>query len=175
MHLRNDQRAKLCEYCNFSTTAVYRKGEKAWWIEKDKKEIILDIVFPCATQNELDEYDASILHARKCKIIVEGANMPTTAQAVQYFKDNNIVLCPGKAANAGGVVVSGLEMCQNAMRTVWTREEVDKELKKIMKTIFEKISAAAEKYVGNSLDLVAGANIESFLKVADAVIEQGCV
>ena len=129
---------------------------------------------PCATQNEVDIDDAKKLVANGVKYYVEVSNMPTTAEAAAYLTEQGIAIAPSKAVNAGGVSVSGLEMSQNSMRYSWTAEEVDEKLHQIMKNIFANSVAAAEKY-GMAGNLVAGANIAGFLKVADAMLAQGVV
>ena len=138
------------------------------WCEK------VDVIMPCATQNEVGIEDAKNIVANGVKYYVEVSNMPTTAEAVAYLKENGVVIAPSKAVNAGGVAVSGLEMSQNSMRYSWSAEEVDAKLKDIMKGIFESSVAAAKEY-GMEGDLVAGANIAGFLKVADAMLAQGVV
>ncbi len=142
-------------------------GQKPWGVK-------VDIVMPCATQNEVTLEDAKKIVDAGIKYYVEVSNMPTTADAVAYFKENNVIVAPSKAVNAGGVAVSGLEMSQNSMRYSWTSEEVDAKLKQIMKDIFESSVAAAKKY-GMEGDLIAGANIAGFEKVADAMMAQGVV
>ena len=143
------------------------KGQKPWG-EK------VDIIMPCATQNEVGIDDAKKIVANGIKYYVEVSNMPTTNEAVAYLKENGVIVAPSKAVNAGGVSVSGLEMSQNSMRYSWTAEEVDEKLKMIMKNIFSASVSAAEKY-GMKGDLVAGANIAGFIKVADAMLAQGVV
>ncbi len=143
------------------------KGQKPWG-EK------VDVVMPCATQNEVNLEDAKKMVANGLKYYVEVSNMPTTADAVAYLKENNVVIAPSKAVNAGGVAVSGLEMSQNSMRYSWSAEEVDAKLHDIMKNIFESSVAAAKEY-GMEGDLIAGANIAGFKKVADAMMAQGVV
>ena len=143
------------------------KGEKPWGVK-------VDIVMPCATQNEVDVPDAEKIVANGVKYYVEVSNMPTTNEAVAYLQQQGVVVAPSKAVNAGGVSVSGLEMSQNSMRYSWTAEEVDEKLKMIMKNIFDASVKAAEKY-GMTGNLVAGANIAGFLKVADAMLAQGVV
>ena len=143
------------------------KGEKPWGVK-------VDIAMPCATQNEVGIEDAKKLVANGVKYYVEVSNMPTTNEAVAYLMEQGVVVAPSKAVNAGGVSVSGLEMSQNSMRYSWTAEEVDEKLKMIMKNIFDASVAAAEKY-GMPGNLVAGANIAGFLKVADAMLAQGAV
>ena len=142
-------------------------GEKPWGVK-------VDVVMPCATQNEVVLEDAKKIVANGVKYYVEVSNMPTTADAVAYFKENGVVVAPSKAVNAGGVAVSGLEMSQNSMRYSWTSEEVDAKLQQIMKDIFESSVAAAKKY-GMEGDLIAGANIAGFEKVAEAMLAQGVV
>ncbi len=143
------------------------KGQKPWG-EK------VDVVMPCATQNEVNLEDAKKMVANGLKYYVEVSNMPTTADAVAYLKENNVVIAPSKAVNAGGVSVSGLEMSQNSMRYSWSAEEVDAKLHDIMKNIFESSVEAAKQY-GMDGDLIAGANIAGFKKVADAMLAQGVV
>ncbi len=143
----------------------YFEGKRPW----DQK---VDIVMPCATQNEVGIEDAKNIVANGIKYYVEVANMPTTEEAMTYLKENGLVIAPSKAVNAGGVAVSGLEMSQNSMRYSWTAEEVDAKLKQIMADIYKSSYEAAEKY-GMKGDLVAGANIAGFIKVADAMIAQG--
>ena len=143
------------------------KGEKPWGIKAD-------IMMPCATQNEVGMKEAEAMVANGLKYYVEVANMPTTNEAVAYLKANGVIVAPSKAVNAGGVAVSGLEMSQNSMRYSWEAEEVDAKLKSIMKNIYEASYAAAKAY-GMEGDLVAGANIAGFIKVAEAMKAQGCV
>ncbi|MBO5343764.1 MAG: NADP-specific glutamate dehydrogenase [Ruminococcus sp.] len=142
-------------------------GQKPWGTKAD-------IIMPCATQNEVDVKEAEQIVANGIKYYVEVSNMPTTNEAVAYLKENGVIVAPSKAVNAGGVAVSGLEMSQNSMRYSWTAEEVDEKLKGIMKNIFDASLAAAKEY-GFGDDLVAGANIAGFLKVAEAMKAQGCV
>ncbi len=143
------------------------KGEKPWGVKAD-------ILMPCATQNEVGMKEAEAIVKNGVKYYVEVSNMPTTNEAVAYLKANGVIVAPSKAVNAGGVAVSGLEMSQNSMRYSWTAEEVDAKLKMIMKNIFEASVNASNKY-GLGDDLVAGANIAGFLKVADAMMAQGVV
>ena len=143
------------------------KGEKPWGVK-------VDIIMPCATQNEVTLEDAKSIVANGVKYYVEVSNMPTTNEALAYLTSNGVIVAPSKAVNAGGVSVSGLEMSQNSMRYSWSAEEVDEKLKGIMKNIFSSSIAAAEKY-GMPGNLVAGANIAGFLKVADAMLAQGVV
>ncbi|KAJ1841398.1 hypothetical protein H4R99_007790 [Coemansia sp. RSA 1722] len=167
MELKNTKRVRISEYCAFSETAQYFPGKKPW-------EVSADLAFPSATQNEIDEEDAKQLVANGVKGVFEGANMPSTNEAIEVYKSASVMFGPAKAANAGGVAVSGLEMAQNSQRLQWTREEVDAQLEKIMKDIFDNSLAASQKY-GLKDDIQAGANIAGFLKVADAMIQQGCV
>ena len=143
----------------------YHAGEKPWGVK-------VDVVMPCATQNEVNADDAKKIVANGVKYYVEVSNMPTTADAVAYLKENGVVIAPSKAVNAGGVAVSGLEMSQNSMRYSWTAEEVDAKLHQIMKNIYNTSFEAAKKF-GMEGDLVAGANIAGFIKVAEAMIAQG--
>ncbi|KAJ2028854.1 hypothetical protein GGI13_001206 [Coemansia sp. RSA 455] len=167
MELKNTKRVRISEYCAFSETAQYFPGKKPW-------EVAADLAFPSATQNEIDEEDAKVLVANGVKGVFEGANMPSTNEAIEVYKSFSVMFGPAKAANAGGVAVSGLEMAQNSQRMQWSREEVDAQLEKIMKDIFENSLAASQKY-GLKDDIQAGANIAGFLKVAEAMIHQGCV
>ena len=142
-------------------------GQKPWGVKAD-------ILMPCATQNEVGMKEAEQIVANGVKYYVEVSNMPTTNEAVAYLKANGVIVAPSTAVNAGGVAVSGLEMSQNSMRYSWSAEEVDEKLKGIMKNIFENSIKAANKY-GLGDDLVAGANIAGFIKVADAMKAQGVV
>ena len=135
--------------------------------------IFLEIALPCATQNELDIDDAKSLVKNGCKCVAEGANMPTTYDATEYLIENHILFGPGKAANAGGVAVSGLEMSQNSARLNWSREEVDSKLKGIMSSIHSQCVEHGK--TGDSTNYVKGANIAGFIKVADAMLDQGLV
>ena len=142
-------------------------GQKPWGVKAD-------ILMPCATQNEVDMKEAEQIVANGIKYYVEVSNMPTTNEAVAYLKANGVIVAPSKAVNAGGVAVSGLEMSQNSMRYSWTADEVDAKLKSIMSNIFHNSIKAANEY-GLGDDLVAGANIAGFIKVAEAMKAQGCV
>ena len=161
------ERARLTEYAARRDSAVYHEG-RGVWVTK------CDIALPCATQNELLIDDAKALVENGAKIVAEGANMPTTLDATQYLQENGIVFIPGKAANAGGVATSGLEMSQNSERLSWSFEEVDAKLNGIMVNIFHAIDDAAKEY-GMEGNYVAGANIAGFKKVADAMLAQGVV
>ena len=165
------KRARLTEYAAARKSAEYhekKNGEHGVW------NIKCDIALPCATQNELDIDDAKALVANGCKVVCEGANMPTTMDATEYLQKNGVLFICGKASNAGGVATSALEMSQNSERLSWTFEEVDSKLKGIMENIYKNISEAAKKY-GMEGNYVAGANIAGFLKVAEAMKAQGIV
>ena len=159
------RRARLTEYVAAKPNAVYHEGQRPW----NEK---CDVAMPCATQNELQIDAAKALVANGCKFVVEGANMPTTLEATKYLQENGVYFAPGKAANAGGVATSGLEMSQNAEHLSWTFEEVDEKLHGIMDSIYAAASSAAKEY-GHEGNLVFGANIAGFLKVADAMMAQG--
>ena len=161
------RRARLTEYVKARPNAQYHEGKGVWTVK-------CDVALPCATQNELLIDDAKALVANGCFCVCEGANMPTSLEATKYLQDNGVLFCPGKAANAGGVAVSGLEMCQNSERRSWTFEEVDNMLHDIMVGIFHNLDNAAREY-GMEGNYVAGANIAGFLKVADAMLMQGVV
>eukprot|EP00753_Platysulcus_tardus_P002877 PLAT11982.1.p2 GENE.PLAT11982.1~~PLAT11982.1.p2 ORF type:complete len:472 (+),score=224.34 PLAT11982.1:59-1417(+) len=167
MAIKNERRGRISEYAAWSETAEYTAGAKPWGIK-------VDIALPCATQNELDEEDAKVLIENGCIAVAEGANMPSTPGAIEALKAAGVLYGPAKAANAGGVAVSGLEMAQDSSRLAWTREKVDAELKNIMASIFKAGAAAAERF-GSPGDLQMGSNIAGFLKVADSMIDQGCV
>ena len=172
--LKENQRARLSEYIKYRPNAKYTpveeypQGRNAVW------SVPCFAAFPSATQNELNLEDAKALLANGCQCVSEGANMPSTAQAVDLFVETKIAYGPGKAANAGGVATSQLEMAQNASMVAWTFEEVDAKLEQIMKNIFESASSTAAEF-GEPTNLVLGANIAGFRKVADAMIEQGLV
>lgn len=169
--LKNRGSGALKYYEEFHPEAEYHKGESVW-----RASFKYDIAFPCATQNEINQKMAENL-AQNCgiKAIFEGANMPSTDEAVQVYKENNILYGLGKAANAGGVAVSALEMAQNSQREQWTAEKVDERLQVIMQDIYTLCSDTAEKYVGDKNNLHAGANIAGFARVANAMIQQGLV
>lgn len=164
--LKFEKRGRISEYVKDHPQAEYHAGERPWGVP-------CDLAIPGATQNELELEDAKKLVANGCRYVVEGANMPTTLEATHYLMDNGVFFAPGKAANAGGVACSGLEMTQNSMRLSWTFEEVDEKLHQIMKNIYRAAREAAETYTGNGDDLVSGANIAGFLKVAEAMLAQG--
>ena len=161
------KRARLTEYAKARPKSVYHEGKGVWTTK-------CDVALPCATQNELLLDDAKALVANGCFAVVEGANMPTSLDATKYLQEQGILFCPGKAANAGGVATSALEMTQNSQRLSWTFEEVDRKLKGIMVGIFHNLDSAAKEY-GMEGNYVAGANIAGFLKVADAMNAQGIV
>lgn len=165
--IKEVERGRIKEYVKDHPTAEYFEGTGIWKIK-------CDIALPCATQNELDEADAKALVANGCFAVGEGANMPCTPEAADVFLGNKVMFAPGKAANAGGVATSALEMSQNSMRYSWTFEEVDAKLKDIMVNIYKDASAAAKEY-GCEDNLIAGANIAGFLKVADSMLAQGVV
>ena len=164
--IKEVERKRIKEYISYRPNATYTEGCKNIWT------IPCDIALPCATQNELDLDSAKILIANGCKAIGEGANMPSTAEAIAYIQESGILFAPAKAANAGGVATSALEMSQNSMRYSWTFEEVDAKLKGIMENIYKNASAAAKNY-GMEGNLVAGANIAGFEKVAQSMYAQG--
>ena len=166
LEMRASCRNKVQDYADKFGVPFYA-GQKPWGVK-------VDVVLPCATQNEVQLEDAKNIVANGVKYYVEVANMPTTAEAVAYLKENQVVIAPSKAVNAGGVAVSGLEMSQNSMRYSWTAEEVDAKLHQIMKNIYDSSVAAAKAY-GMEGDLIAGANIAGFIKVADAMLAQGVV
>jgi glutamate dehydrogenase/leucine dehydrogenase len=166
MELKNNKRGRIKEYVDHFT-GMFFEGDRPWTIG-------CDIALPCATQNEINKEDAEKLVNNGCICISEGANMPSTSDAVEVFLNNKILFGPGKAANAGGVAVSGLEMSQNAMRLSWSKDEVDKKLQDIMKSIHSTCVTYGKKDNG-FINYVDGANIGGFVKAADAMIEQGLV
>jgi len=165
-HIKEVRRGRISEYCKEVKTASYYEGCSGIW------SIPCDIALPCATQNELTLDSAMLLKQNGCIAVCEGANMPTTPEATVYLMENNVLFAPGKAANAGGVATSGLEMSQNSIRMGWTFEEVNAKLSDIMKNIYHRTADAAEEY-GMKGNLVVGANIAGFLKVADAMMAYG--
>ncbi len=162
------ERGRIKEYVKEHSNAQYTEGCSNIWSVK------CDVALPCATQNELDEVAAKTLAANGCLVVGEGANMPCTPEAADVFLENKVIFLPGKAANAGGVAVSGLEMAQNSQRLPWTFEKADAELKTIMVTIYKNTSEAAREY-GCEGNFVVGANIAGFIKVANAMLAQGLV
>ena len=165
--IKEVERGRISEYAKRREGVEYKDGRGVW-------SIPVDIALPCATQNELLIDDAKQLVANGCKIVAEGANMPTTLDATEYLMENGIVFMPGKASNAGGVATSGLEMSQNSERLSWTFEEVDAKLQSIMKNIYHAADDAAKEY-GHEGNYVMGANIAGFKKLADAMMAQGIV
>mgnify|MGYP006056466723 FL=1 len=166
MFLKNVKRSRISEYLKKYPNASYMRDKKPWGIK-------CDVALPCATQNELDHFDAKNLISNGCYCVAEGANMPCTIKAISEFKLNKIFYAPGKASNAGGVAVSGLEMAQNSLRYSWSREEVDEKLKQIMINIHRScLEYGKEK---DYINYGKGANISSFIKVADAMLAQGVV
>lgn len=163
--LKEVKRARLSEYVKVRTNAQYHEGKGVW-------SIPCDIALPCATQNELLLDDAKLLVANGCKVVAEGANMPTSMEATSYLQKNGILFLPGKASNAGGVATSALEMSQNSERLSWTFEEVDQKLQQIMINIYHNIDNASKKYNAEG-NYVLGANVAGFEKVCDAMLAQG--
>ena len=166
MKLKNLERKRISEYSKKFTKAIFYKNKTPWSIK-------CDIALPCATQNELNHIDAKNLIKNGCFCISEGANMPSTNDAINLFVKNKILYAPGKASNAGGVAVSGLEMAQNSLRYNWSRKEVDERLQSIMKSIHESCLEYGEEK--SYINYVKGANIAGFVKVADAMLAQGVV
>jgi len=165
--VKEQQRLRLSAYAEKRPSARFTPGRGLW-------QIPCQIALPCATQNELDTEDAQALVKNGCIAVAEGANMPTTLEATRYLQQKGVLFCPGKAANAGGVATSGLEMSQNSQRLSWSFDKVDGKLQSIMVRIFHDIDDAAKRY-GCEGDYVAGANIAGFLKVADAMLAQGAL
>ena len=165
--IKEVKRARLTEYKNYRPNSEYHEGRGVWTVKAD-------IALPCATQNELNLEDAKALVANGITAVAEGANMPTTAEATEYLQNNNVLFAPGKAANAGGVATSALEMSQNSERLSWSFEKVDSMLKDIMVNLFNNVDNAATKY-GYENNYVVGANIAGFEKVVDAMNAQGIV
>ena len=163
--IKEVKRARLTEYLNYRPNAEYYEGKGVWSVK-------VDVALPCATQNELQLEDAKQLVANGCFAVCEGANMPTTLEATQYLQENGVIFAPGKAANAGGVATSALEMSQNSERLSWTFEEVDEKLQGIMVNICHNMVNAAKKY-GHEGNYVVGANAAGFEKVAEAMMAQG--
>ena len=166
--IKEVERKRIKEYLNYHPEAEYHEGCSGIWTVK------CDIALPCATQNEINEESAKALVANGVKAVAEGANMPSTPEAIEVYQKNGVLFGPAKAANAGGVATSALEMSQNSMRYSWTFEEVDAKLKNIMVGIYHNAAKAAEEY-GMKDNLVAGANIAGFLKVANAMLAHGVV
>ena len=167
MNLKNVVRGRIKEYAAAHDSAEFMEGQRPW-------SVSVDVALPCATQNELNGDDAAALLANGCVCVAEGANMPSTPEAIEAFHEAGILFAPGKASNAGGVATSGLEMSQNSLRYNWTREEVDAKLHHIMKDIHGQCVAYGTNEDG-SVDYVRGANIAGFVKVADSMLDQGVV
>ena len=167
MDLKNNRRGRISEYADKYGSAEYHKGKTPW-------EVSCDIALPCATQNELDGNDAKALIKNGCVCVAEGANMPSTPEAIHEFHKAKILFAPGKASNAGGVATSGLEMSQNSLRISWSREEVDEKLKGIMEDIHDSCIKFGKDDNGYC-NYVKGANIAGFVKVADAMLAQGVI
>ena len=168
MDLKNNKRGRISEYVNYYPKAKFFKGKTPW-------DQPCDIALPCATQNELHGSDANALIANGCICVSEGANMPSTKEAIEIFQSAKILFAPGKASNAGGVATSGLEMTQNSLRYNWSRSEVDEKLKDIMRNIHQKCIDYGKDEESGYIDYVKGANIAGFVKVADAMLAQGVV
>ena len=162
--LKNKSRKPLSDYVARYAKAVFYKNQRPWHLG-------CDLAFPCATQNELELKDAKQLVKNNCMMVVEGANMPSTQAAVDYFKAQRVIFAPGKAANAGGVAISALEMSQNSMKIQWSKEEIDHRLKLIMQKIYKKCVLYGRE--GKTIDYVKGANIAGFVKVADTMLSLG--
>ena len=167
MDLKNNRRGRIKEYADHFEGVSFHEGKKPW-------EIAVDVALPCATQNELNEDHAKTLVSNNCICVAEGANMPSTPEAIAVFAEGKILFAPGKASNAGGVATSGLEMSQNSLRYNWTRKEVDEKLHNIMLNIHQQCVDYGKDSDGY-IDYVKGANIAGFVKVADAMIDQGLV
>jgi glutamate dehydrogenase (NADP+) len=165
MELKNERRGRIREYAEHFG-CQYFEGEKPWGIP-------CDVALPCAIQNELNEEDANELVNNGCLLVAEGANMPSTPEAIAVFQSNGILYAPGKASNAGGVAVSGLEMSQNSIRLNWTKEEVESRLRAIMQNIHQQCVEYGK--TSNGIDYVKGANIAGFVRVADAMLAEGHV
>ena len=166
--IKEVRRGRIKEYAASHPQAEYHEGCKGVWTVK------CDVALPCATQSEIDLESAKALVANGCQVVGEGANMPSTLDAIAYFQEKHVLFAPAKAANAGGVAVSALEMSQNSERLSWTFEEVDGRLKDIMANIYQNAKKNAEEY-GDPDNLVMGANIAAFVKVADTMLAQGLV
>ena len=167
--IKEVRRGRIREYVDTHPNAEYHEGCKGIWT------VPCDIALPCATQNEIDLEAAKTLLKNGCWMVTEGSNMPSTLEAMDAFAEAGILFVPSKAANAGGVAVSALEMSQNSQRLSWTFEEVDNRLKGIMADIYKNMSAAAEEYGKTPEDYVLGANVAAFIKVPDAMMAQGWV
>ena len=167
-YLKNVRRGRIADYEDHFPSGQFFEGKRPWFIN-------CDIALPCATQNEIEKEDAEMLLANGCYCIAEGANMPTDPEAIEMFSAQKVLYGPGKASNAGGVAVSGLEMSQNSLRSAWTREGVDERLHDIMESIHDQCVKHGSSKDGSYIDYVKGANIAGFLKVAQSMMEQGIV
>ncbi|MEM6516515.1 MAG: NADP-specific glutamate dehydrogenase [Bacteroidota bacterium] len=167
MEIKNEKRGRIKEYLEKYPNATYHDSERPWFVD-------CDVAMPCATQNELNEDEAKVLVKNNVIAVAEGANMPTTAEAIEVLQNAKVLFSPGKASNAGGVATSGLEMSQNSLRLSWTAEEVDEKLHKIMNDIHEACVEYGKDESG-FVDYVKGANIAGFVKIADAMLAQGVV
>lgn len=165
--IKEEERKQISSYLDYDENATFHEEGRMW-------EVKCDLAFPCATQNELDEDDAKQLVENGVTAVVEGANMPCTEDAIHYLQKNDVRFGPGKAANAGGVAVSALEMAQNSSRVYWSFDEIDGMLKDIMEDIYKKSASAAKEYDVEG-DLISGANIAAFKKVADVMVAQGII
>lgn len=172
MELKNDRRGRMTEYAREFNVPYY--PDKSVWDVAREQNLKIDLAFPCACENEIDRSNAEALVKNGCCCVSEGANMPSDLEAVEVFLDGRVLFAPGKAANAGGVAVSGLEMAQNSMRMTWSRAEVDQKLRVIMKNIHQTALDASEAY-GSKGNYVLGANVAGFLKVAKAMLAYGIV
>ncbi len=166
MDLKNNRRGRIKEYVKQYPNAVYLEEQRPWSVE-------CEVAMPCATQNEINAKEARMLIDNGCYCVAEGANMPSEPEAIETYLEAGILFGPGKAANAGGVAVSGLEMTQNSMRLAWTRKEVDKRLHAIMKEIHQTCVRYGKE--GDFINYVNGANVGGFIKVAEAMLDQGVV
>jgi glutamate dehydrogenase (NADP+) len=167
MNLKNVKRGRISEYVDTYTSATFHDGERPWSVN-------CDVAMPCATQNELNGDEAKQLIKNNVIVVAEGANMPTTPEAIEALQKAKVMFSPGKASNAGGVATSGLEMSQNSLRYNWTREEVDAKLNQIMNDIHESCVTYGTQDDGY-IDYVKGANVAGFVKIADAMLDQGVV
>jgi glutamate dehydrogenase (NADP+) len=171
MELKNNRRGRIQEYASEFKGVTYVEGKSVWDVIKEKG-LHIDLAFPSATENEISAEHAQALVKNGTKAVSEGANMPSTLDAIKIYQDKGVLYGPAKAANAGGVATSGLEMSQNSMRLNWPREEVDKRLHEIMRSIHRSCLEAAQTY-GRPGDYLMGANIAGFVKVANAMLSYG--
>jgi len=166
MKIKQNDRGRCSEYLKFSQTAKYYEGKRPWEVFEGK----VDVIMPCATQNEVNAEQALRVIKLGCRYVSEGANMPSDNDAIKAYHDNHVFYGPAKAANAGGVATSGLEMSQNSMRLQWDAKKVEEELHNIMKKIFQQCKVTSEKF-GKPKNYQFGANVAGFLKVADSMID----